>query len=363
MNEQLLERIYEAAALPELWASVLDELAGLAGCRPALLFTTDGANVTGAIGNQAIQEPLRVFVEDGWMARNPQGARTLARREPRFTNDLDIFTLEEIETDPYYLEFLRPQGMSWGTGTLITGPIETQIIVSIHRAYELGPVTREAVDRLTALRPHIARAAFISARLKLEQARAAVQALDALGLPAAALGSAGAVRVANASFQALIPEVVLDWRQRLKFVHRKADSLLEAALSVPFGSRPADNIGASFPVAASDGHSPFIAHLLPISGAGHDVFSGIGWILVAVPVARNEPASCALIEGLFDLTPAEARVARALLAGKTVAGLATASNLSRETIRSHLKALMQKTGAHRQADLMRLLSVPFGSLR
>ncbi|WP_204264837.1 hypothetical protein, partial [Escherichia coli] len=92
---------------------VLDELAALAGCRPALLFTTDGANVTGAIGNQAIQEPLRVFVEDGWMARNPQGARTLARREPRFTNDLDIFTREEIEQDPYYLEFLRPQGMSW----------------------------------------------------------------------------------------------------------------------------------------------------------------------------------------------------------------------------------------------------------
>ncbi|MBN8937864.1 MAG: helix-turn-helix transcriptional regulator [Rhizobiales bacterium] len=362
MNELLLERIYEAAALPELWPGVLDTLAELAGCRPALLFTTDGVNVTGAVGNQAIQEPLRVFVEEGWMERNPQGARTLARREPRFTNDLDIFTREEIEQDPYYLEFLRPQGMSWGTGTLITGPFDTQIIVSIHRAYEKGPVSRAAVDRLTDLRPHLARSAFISAQLKFEQARAAVQALDALGLPAAALTSAGALRVANALFQDLIPDVVLDRRMRVHMARERADALLEAALRVPLRDAPA-GAGLSFPIAGSVDHPPFIAHLVPISGASHDVFSGLAWLLVMVPVSLKGQASTALIEGLFDLTPAEARVATALLDGKTVGEFATASNLSRETIRSHVKALMQKTGTHRQVDLVRLLSVPFGALR
>lgn len=362
MSELLLERIYEAAALPELWPGVLDALAELAGCRPALLFTTDGANVTGAIGNQAIQEPLRVFVEDGWMARNPQGARTLARREPRFINDFDIFTREEIESDPYYREFLRPQGMCWGTGTLITGAFDTQIIVSIHRAYEMGPVSRAAVDQLTDIRPHLARAAFISAQLKLEQARAAVQALDALGLPAAALTATGVLRVANALFQNLVPDVVLDRRARVQLAQEKADGLLETALHGSFHHTGA-GAGASFPITGSEGWPPFIAHLVPVSGAGHDVFSGLDWLLVMVPVSLKGQASAALIEGLFDLTPAEARVATGLLAGETVRGFAAASNLSRETIRSHVKALMHKTGTHRQADLVRLLSVPFGALR
>ncbi|WP_204269541.1 hypothetical protein, partial [Citrobacter freundii] len=73
----------------------------------------------------------------------------------------------------------------------MSGPTDTHITVSVHRPYVMGPVERDRIDRLTQLRPHIARAAFLAARLRLEQARAAVQALAAIGLPAAALSAEG----------------------------------------------------------------------------------------------------------------------------------------------------------------------------
>ena len=63
-----------------------------------------------------------------------------------------------------------------------------------------------------------------------------------------------------------------------------------------------------------------------------------------------------LVQSLFDLTPAEARVARSLAAGKTVADIASAGGVSRNTIVEHLGRVMEKTGCHRQAEVVALLT-------
>jgi DNA-binding CsgD family transcriptional regulator len=63
-----------------------------------------------------------------------------------------------------------------------------------------------------------------------------------------------------------------------------------------------------------------------------------------------------LVQSLFDLTPAEARVARSLASGKTVADIATDGGVSRNTIRTQLDRVMEKTGCNRQADVVALLT-------
>jgi DNA-binding NarL/FixJ family response regulator len=67
---------------------------------------------------------------------------------------------------------------------------------------------------------------------------------------------------------------------------------------------------------------------------------------------------------LFDLTPAEARVARGLAAGQTVKGMAADSSTSANTVRTHVNAVLTKTGYSRQADVVALLNGlrPPGSL-
>jgi DNA-binding CsgD family transcriptional regulator len=59
---------------------------------------------------------------------------------------------------------------------------------------------------------------------------------------------------------------------------------------------------------------------------------------------------------LFNLTPAEARVARAVAARDTIDSVAAALNLSRETVRSQLKAALAKIGVVRQIDLAVMLA-------
>jgi DNA-binding CsgD family transcriptional regulator len=76
------------------------------------------------------------------------------------------------------------------------------------------------------------------------------------------------------------------------------------------------------------------------------------------PLNRNTGLAPDLLHGLFDLSPAEARVARLLLEGKSVAGIAAESKVGENTVRAHLKSIFAKTGVNRQAELVRLLALP-----
>jgi DNA-binding CsgD family transcriptional regulator len=59
---------------------------------------------------------------------------------------------------------------------------------------------------------------------------------------------------------------------------------------------------------------------------------------------------------LFDLTPAEARVARSLASGETVGAIASARGVSQNTIRAHVRGVLEKTGCNRQVDIVALLT-------
>lgn len=65
--------------------------------------------------------------------------------------------------------------------------------------------------------------------------------------------------------------------------------------------------------------------------------------------------SADLIAGLFDLTPSEARITRAVAGGLTLEVAAREFGVSGETVRSQLKTAMGKMGVGRQVDLVRLV--------
>ena len=63
-----------------------------------------------------------------------------------------------------------------------------------------------------------------------------------------------------------------------------------------------------------------------------------------------------LAEAAFGLTPAEARAATAVARGATTPEAAQALGVSAETIKTHIKSVLQKTGATGAKDLARLLA-------
>jgi DNA-binding CsgD family transcriptional regulator len=103
--------------------------------------------------------------------------------------------------------------------------------------------------------------------------------------------------------------------------------------------------------------------IFPLAGASSNA-ANLAWLhtperLVLVLARdlsrRPRPVPESLLRA-FRLTPSEARLAGRLAAGDTLAQTAEALGLSKETLRSQLRAIFAKTGVHRQADLVALLS-------
>lgn len=353
-DDMLTDRIYEAALVPEKWPDVLGEMSSAVGGAGGVLLTAN-ANFTGGVASDDIKATFEEFIHDGWAAINIRPARLSQANHAGFVRDNDIFTAEEIENDPVYRDFLRKRGLGWATGTMLDTPSGDSIIFSFERAYDKGPVPLEIVQLFDTLRPHLARSALLSSRLAMERARAMTETLESLGLPGAVLRGGGRVLAVNALFERLMPPLFQDRRDRLHLSDAAADGLLELALlRNSFAGRPvAVN---SIPVAATDQHSPMILHLLPVCGVAHDVLAQATSLLVVTPVDRAVVPTAKVLQGLFDLTPAEARVARGISEAQTVEGLALSAGVSLETVRSQLKTVLSKTGLSRQQELISLLA-------
>lgn len=80
-----------------------------------------------------------------------------------------------------------------------------------------------------------------------------------------------------------------------------------------------------------------------------------GAILFLADPERAPALDAGVLEQVWGLTPAEARLAKALMQGKTVQDFARDGGVSLNTARTHLKRIFLKTGVRRQAELVRLL--------
>jgi DNA-binding CsgD family transcriptional regulator len=97
-------------------------------------------------------------------------------------------------------------------------------------------------------------------------------------------------------------------------------------------------------------------HVIPVRGPATDLLPGALAIVIAAPVVSRDIPSVAVLQGLFNMTPAEARVTRAVAQRRTIVETARGLELSQETVRSQLKAALAKTGFRRKLDLAVMLT-------
>jgi DNA-binding CsgD family transcriptional regulator len=351
--EPLIDRIYEAGLIPSLWPALLGELGAAVGGNGGFLFgVRDG--YASAVNSVEYDQVMPVFLNEGWSERDPDLPRAIALNHAGFVTDHDLLSEEEIATNDVYCNFYRKHGIGYRAGTIIPIPSGDSIAIVVPRHQDRGPVPREVVALLDGLRPHLARASFSANRLGFERARAQADALQVLGLPGAVLRGSGRVFAANSLFDALMPSLFQDRAQRVTIADVAADALLDEALGTL--SLAGGLTVRSMPVAATAGHVPMVLHVIPVRGSARDVFTQAIALLVVTPVDRAAVPTAEVLQGLFDLTPAEARVARGIGQAETIDTLADATGVNRETVRSQLKAVLSKTGLSRQQELVSLLA-------
>jgi DNA-binding CsgD family transcriptional regulator len=291
-------------------------------------------------------------MDSGWIPRSERFNRLLRAKQTGFIPDSILYTPEEMSNDPAYRDMLRPRGMGWASATAIALPTGDDMVIALERAYDQGSAPPAVIETLNEVHAHLARASYVAARMQLERARAATQALALLGIPALVFADNGKIFSANQLIETLSGFILWRADDRIALRDARADALWrEAIATVDQDDTPSVR---SFPVRNED--SAMIAHVVPIRGSARDIFSRCAALLMLTPVTRPEAPSVELIRSLFYLTPAEARVARGLAAGQTVKVMAAESGTSTNTIRTHLHAVLTKTGSDRQSDVVALLN-------
>jgi DNA-binding CsgD family transcriptional regulator len=354
MPDNLIDSIYEAAVNSELWPTVLETMSEIAGAEGGVLFAS-GTGAPKWVSTVRMRPHMEAFIAEGWAANNSRAAAAFRKRLPAFATDHDTLSDEEIETSPLYRDFFRPRGLGWSVGTSIVPLTGDVLILSFERRHDRGPVENDVKDRLNPLRPHLARSTLLAARFGLERARGIVAGLNLVGLAAAVVTSSGTVVAENSHLEQMTEFVRIGAFERISFIDATAQKSLVTALEGLVQKQGTSRPPMSIPIKPEDG-PPAIAHLIPLIATARDIFTQGDALLIVSKIGAGNVPGASLLEALFDLTPAESRVAHLLVEGVPAPLLAQKLSVSAETVRTHIKSVLRKAGVHRQVDLVRLVS-------
>jgi DNA-binding NarL/FixJ family response regulator len=188
------------------------------------------------------------------------------------------------------------------------------------------------------------------------EAATLADALDGLGAALFVVEATGRIVHANASGHAMLRErlVLRAAEGRLVACKAPAASALKAIMAK---AACPDASPAALPLSAGDGEH-YVAHLLPLasgtrrSGAGYGAVAAV-FVHKAAIEAHWHPE---IMAELYNLTRSEVRVLLAIVEVGGVAEAAQALGVAEATVKTHLHRLFGKTGASRQADLVKLVA-------
>jgi DNA-binding CsgD family transcriptional regulator len=163
----------------------------------------------------------------------------------------------------------------------------------------------------------------------------------------ALLCGAGPLRLSAGRLTAAAPDIA-----------RRLEGLIRQATS----DDPAARASGSLALRSPSHHAPLSVSVIPTSRQTHSMFDPSRSAIVCVtdPEARLSLSELTLRD-LYGLTPAETRVAIALFEGDDPPAAAERLKLSVATVRTHLAHIFDKTEAHSQAELSRVLMRTLGA--
>ncbi len=363
--DHLIGLFYDAAAAPELWPLALEALGdALGGCALVMSILPAGEGVRFA-ATARIDPDYGAMIEQRFAtaASNP-----LIAAMPRLPCATPV-AREAIVPDPAYLggalynEVFRPQRLAHAAAACLLRTAEITAPLGIIRRVGSERPNRRDLELLRRLLPHMQRAVQLQLRLAALGARgdAAEEALDHAPFGVILVDAGGRVLFLNAPAEAVVAAAdgltVSNGALSAATAGETRALARLVADAAATGAGAGTSAGGAMALSRPSSSSPLAVLVAPLRGQ------------LPVPAERRPaavvflaaPERCAPVAGrrlveLFGLSPAEAQLAVALLAGKRLRQIAAERSVQLPTVRNQLRAVLAKTGTARQADLVRLLA-------
>jgi DNA-binding CsgD family transcriptional regulator len=364
--DKLVSSIYDCAANPELWPDTLSLIRD----------SVDGAYaLAGFVDTTNFQLSLPAFAmrrnspwSEEWLLKLEGLLGSLPDGGGMYDTGLDVAWTQlsqsseaEFQTRDFYKYWVQPQGLRdtinipYVQRATITGMLS---IPSYATREPYGDAECRLVESLS---PHIRRAMMINDIV--DKGKMATQlyhkVIDTLSVAVFVVGVGRRVKFTNSSGDAMLREDNLlglnnQTLQAKRIAGNEAalDDAIDRALK---GDVAVGIAGIGVPLIGANGVRA-AAYVLPISGSDLRAEMGPGQCVVFVSRrGEQQPMTIEVLRTLFDLTVSEARVATLLSKGEKPQNIATALDVSINTIRSHLKHAYAKTDTADQTSLSALI--------
>ena len=361
---QLIGDIYDTILDNNRWPEVLrrtcDYVNGATGTVMAQDTVPGRAQFYFEWGND--QQFLKSY-QDTYVKLNPVLVPTLVRAQKGdVLSTIDLLPLDEFFASRFYKEWVAPQGLIDSIFTTLEKTATSYAFIAITRHERQGLADEETRRRMLLLAPHFCRAVAIGRLIEVHRVEAAsfADTLDGLSAAMFLVDARGFIVHVNTAGEAMLSEALVASTAGGKLIATdpQANNLLHDTITQVDDEHGPLARSIAVPLTARDGQR-FSANVLPLtSGARRKV--GTAYSAVAAVFIRKAelelPHPVEVLANVYKLTPAEMRVLMMIVKIGGVPEVAPLLGLSETTVKTHLQRIFSKTGAQRQADLVKLVA-------
>jgi DNA-binding CsgD family transcriptional regulator len=361
----LVGDIYDAALDAALWPAALGQVSRFVGGPASGLYSKDATAKTGAIyydDGGIDQRYVRLYFEQ-YVKLDPSTTAHFFAEIGKPMSTADFIPYDEFVETRFYKEWAQPQGLVDHVTAALDKSATSVAMFGVFRHQRDGLVDDAARRRMGLIAPHVRRAVLIGRVIDLKSAETAsfADTLDGLAAGMFLVDAECRIVHANAAGHAMLAagDVLHAADRHLTAGDAQADRALRTVFaSAGSGDAAVGVKGIAVPLAARTGER-YVAHVLPLtSGARRQ--AGRSYAAAAAlfvhKAALAVPAPPEVIAKTYHLTPTELRVLLAVVEVGGAPEVAEALGIGETTVRFHLRRLFEKTGAKRQADLVKLVA-------
>ena len=359
IEDRVVRALYEAATGALAWPEALHALSGEFDAMVCQYLVVDRASGELAVCEQphgVAVDALLDYIRE-YHRIDPHTKAFAARPIGTVLHSAVEFPPERMNGHRFYDEYWKPYGIKSLLGAKVAETGRHIAIGSIVRSVDAPEFSSDEVSLASRYLGHWVAALRIAQRVERLSLTATVgqRMMLSSDRPMLLLSPSGMIAARNPAADRYLAESRLFIAtDRLSARDRDADAALMQALqqvTAPgtSGARRALRLGGA-------GGEVALCTLWDMSAeSAMGAFGRNRCVLLSITHPRlGEVPDPQFIGALFELTPAEARLASLLAAGHDLKQIAKMQNLSLHTVRTQLHSVMEKTGTRRQADLVQL---------
>lgn len=358
---ECIGHIYQAAYDQAAWVGAVDAMRGLfLGSKACLVRAGPDRHLGDIIasgGDPAFQ--ARYMTEFG---REPNIVEATVSQAPvgLVYSDVSIIGKERLRRSRLWNEWMAPQDMYGGLTVKLNDTQTSSWFFDVQRGRNKQEFTASDAEMLKVITPHLRRAIELS--ISIGQANLFSSILQYMSVGVLAIDRSQRVISLNGTAEQILTssESGLALRRgRLVASDSLKNARLQQLIAAACAARDRLTVGGDilFGTTGVNGAPMLSVSIAPAGIGNFAAFSITPCAMVILSkITPDLPGGFAgELQRIFDLTPREAGIAVALMAGRSLKDIANDAGIQFSTARTHLERIFRKTGARQQSQLVAVL--------